>query len=194
MKIVVLDGFKSTSKLEESLISNLDSSKHTYHYFKMIDYNILPCTSCGSCNENTPGICILNDEYETIISKIAKTDLLILFTPITYGGYSSALKKIIDRFMTIGTPFYIVKNNTMLHKMRYDISNLLCIGELDNSLHFYDKSISSFKLLANRNAINMNLKLETYVYDKNESSLEINFKDFFEKQYVYSIDYEVNHV
>lgn len=194
MKVVVLDGFKESSPMENILTTSLDLSRESFSYFKLNNYNILPCISCGSCNEDTPGICILKDDYEIIIRKLAECDLMIFLSPITFGTYSSSLKKIVDRFMTLSTAFYTVKGGILLHKMRYDFMNLITIGEIDKSLVFSDKSISSFKLLSSRNALNMNLKLDCFIYDKKDSDIKGDFDNFIKKS---TLDFkicEVKHV
>lgn len=195
MNIVILDGFNEISIMENILIDNLKNSNHTYHYYKINDFDILPCSSCGSCNEVTPGKCLLKDDHEIIIEKIALCDSLVFLTPIKYGGYSSSLKKILDRLMTIGTPFYCVKNGVLLHKMRYEIKNLLTIGEIDKSLYYANQSINSFNLLSSRNALNMNLEVDTFIYDTNDKVETIydSFKSFINTDLSFYKDSEVQY-
>ena len=180
MKIVILDGFDNESLMQNVIKDTLDNKTFTYNYFKLCDYKISPCSSCASCNEKTPGRCTINVEHESIIKEIANCDLLVFLTPIRYGAYSSTLKKIIDRFMLIGTPLYTVKKGFLLHKMRYTLKGMLTIGEIDKTLHYSYKSIKSFELLSNRNALNMNLKVDTFVYDAKDAThnLKSNFVHF----------------
>ena len=107
MNIVILDGFNEISIMEDVLKNTFENTKHNYHYFKIKDFDILPCSSCGSCNEASPGKCVLKDDHEIIIEKVALCDSLIFLTPIKYGGYSSTLKKILDKFMIIGDSIII---------------------------------------------------------------------------------------
>lgn len=181
MDFVILDGFDKPSHMKDIIENTLTRYGYTFEYFTLKEMNILPCLSCGSCNERTPGKCILDDEHENVIRSIARCKSLVFLTPIRYGGYSSTLKKMLDRFMTLGTPFYMVKNNLLLHKMRYDIENILTIGEIDTSLESSLKSTQSFKLLSNRNALNMQTNIDTYIFDSKEelSNLKNKFEQFF---------------
>lgn len=173
MSFVVLDGFKEDSPIESILRRKFDETKTTYDYFKLNDLNILPCRSCGSCGIRTPGKCVLDDDIAVIMKAVAKSKSLIFLTPIRYGGYSSALKKIVDRLTLISLPLYIVKDGHLLHPMRYDIKFLFCIGEIEKELAGQE---NCFNLLVERNAINMLVKKDTYIYRKNEDIAKLEDK------------------
>ncbi len=178
MNTVVLDGFDEKSQIEDILKNSPLNGSGNFDYFKISNYNILPCLSCGSCCDKTPGQCLIDDDHKVIIEKIALSDKLIFLSPIRYGGYSSNLKKILDRLMLLGTPFYTVKNGNLLHKMRYDLKDLISIGEIDFSLNYADEAIEAFKLLSERNAINMHMNCSSYIYDKNQDASQL--KDRFD--------------
>ena len=75
-----------------------------------------------------------------------------MLTPIRFGGYSSQLKKAVDRTMSMGLPFYIVKNGHLLHAMRYGNKSLLAIGLAEENLRGQEEN---FRTLVTRNALNM---------------------------------------
>jgi len=163
LSTVFLDGYENESRIANKLIDRLKDKKVSYDYFRMKDYNILPCRSCGSCGVKTPGRCVLKDDFSIIMKSVARCRNIVLLTPIRFGGYSATLKKIIDRFMLIGKPLYIVKEGHLLHPMRYGIKRLVGIGGMDN------KSIEQqkcFELLLERNAINMQLDLKTLIHNE----------------------------
>lgn len=173
MSFVILDGFKDNSPVESILRKKLDENKTAYDYFKLNNMNILPCKSCGSCGDRTPGRCVLDDDIAVIMKAVAKSSTLIFLSPIRYGGYSSTLKKIVDRLMLIGLPLYMVKDGHLLHPMRYDIKFLLGIGEIDKELVGQD---SCFKLLVERNAMNMLVDSKTCIYNKNDDITKLEKK------------------
>jgi len=67
---------------------------------------IKSCIGCFRCWDTTPGICsgVKGDTGEEIKKEVVNSDLLIFLTPITFGGYSSELKKIIERMLGILHP------------------------------------------------------------------------------------------
>jgi len=48
---------------------------------------------CFGCWNKTPGTCVMKDDSAKIAKAVVNSDLLIFLTPITFGGYSSELKK-----------------------------------------------------------------------------------------------------
>jgi multimeric flavodoxin WrbA len=55
------------------------------------------CVGCFNCWFVTPGECVFNDYGRELAKRICQSDLLIIFSPVTFGSYSSYAKKIIDR-------------------------------------------------------------------------------------------------
>ncbi|MHA2001037.1 MAG: hypothetical protein ACTSVU_02975 [Promethearchaeota archaeon] len=54
---------------------------------------------------------------------------MIYFTPITFGGYSSTLKKALDRQICILSPYFRKVNGEIHHKKRYNkYPSLIGIG------------------------------------------------------------------
>jgi hypothetical protein len=84
--------------------------------------------------------------------------------------------------MILGTPFYMVKDGYLLHKMRYDIKSLVAIGQIDFSLDYADDSIKNFKLIADRNALNMQITSNTIIYN-NENDLITKFENIINENY-----------
>ncbi|KAB3536039.1 NAD(P)H-dependent oxidoreductase [Alkaliphilus pronyensis] len=156
MDWVILDGSSkdniSARRVTDLLTRNLENKKITYNYFDLEDMNILACTGCGSCGSKTPGRCGFEDEIPSIIKAIANSKGIILLTPITFGGYSSLLKKAVDKFTLIGLPLYTVKNGNLLHPMRYGYHNLIGVGVGKDTT---EGQKQAFKLLIERNALNM---------------------------------------
>ena len=80
-------------------------------------------------------------------------DLTIFLTPITFGGYSSELKKAVDRLICLISPFFTRIDGEVHHHARYDrYPALVGVGILPAS-HPVQEQI--FHTLIGRNAINM---------------------------------------
>lgn len=165
MSIVVFDAFE-----RENLISGLTEAALSNHQtdsriFKLKDMNIKPCRSCGGCGYKSPGKCIIDDDIHELMRAFARCSVLIFLTPIRFGGYSSLLKKAVDKMMPMGTPFYEVKNGHLLHPMRYGHKLLLGIGLAEKEIEGQEKN---FRLLIDRNALNMQFSQKTLIVNKTE--------------------------
>jgi multimeric flavodoxin WrbA len=92
-------------------------------------------------------------DTDEIAAAAVHSDLTIYLTPVTFGGYSSQLKKILDRFVLLILPFFKTVNGETHHVPRYlKRPVLLVIGTLPQ----HDaESEAVFTSLVERNAINM---------------------------------------
>jgi hypothetical protein len=121
------------------------------HILKEIE--IAPCTGCFGCWIKTPGECVIDDAGRGISANIVQNEILIFITPVTFGGYSSELKKALDRMISVIMPHFKRVNGEIHHKPRYDrYPNLLAFGFLPNSNPDQERT---FKTLMERNAINL---------------------------------------
>ncbi len=108
---------------------------------------------CFVCWIKTPGICVRDDIARKVARDVVQSDVLIYITPVTFGGYSSELKKALDRNIPIILPFFQKIKGEIHHKARYDhYPNLLVIGYLDKPNPEYEET---FNFLVGRNALNM---------------------------------------
>ena len=173
MKAVILNGSNNDknllNKVEEITVKELRKNNWEVKNFELRNKNIATCTGCFRCWIKTPGQCIINDEGREITKTVARSDLLILLSPITFGGYSYNLKKIIDRLIPNLLPFFTKINGEIHHKYRYEKSpKLLAIGYLPKH---DEESEKIFKMLLSRNALNMNSPANyTEIITSNESN------------------------
>ncbi len=116
------------------------------------DKKIGPCRGCFNCWVKTPGQCIIKDGAQEVVQKIVNKDLLIYLTPITFGGYSYHLKKVLDRSIGIILPFFRKVKGEVHHKMRYtQYPYLLGVG-IDYSDERNNAQL--FEKLIERNSLN----------------------------------------
>ncbi len=180
MKSVILDAMEIENHIEGTLKELLIKKNESFSYFKLKNMNILPCRSCASCCYKTPGKCVFQDDMPEILKAVANSDIIVLVTPIRFGGYSSQLKKAIDKLCLIGMPLYIVKNSHMLHPMRYGNKSLLGIGMADGDIH---GQVENFQQLVGSNALNMQLNHKTLVFKKNDTlhKLETQLQNIYQE-------------
>ncbi len=174
MSVVILNGFQNHYEwdfLHEKLEPLLLEKNENCYTHELEALNIKPCRSCDSCGHRTPGECTLDDDMHDVLRDIAKSKAVILLTPITFGGYSSQLKKAWDRTMLLGLPLYIVKEGHLLHPMRYGDKALIAIGVIEDDVPGQEEN---FKLTLERNALNMQSSYhKALIYKANSSKEEI---------------------
>ena len=108
--IVILDGSGNDDDYVVNPFSTLiDVLKHNndnIRSYRLNQITLAHCIGCFGCWIKTPGICVSADEGREILQSIIQSDTTILFTPVTFGGYSSTLKILVDRFIPIVLPFF----------------------------------------------------------------------------------------
>jgi NADPH-dependent FMN reductase len=111
------------------------------------------CLGCFECWTKTPGLCRIDDAGREIARSAIESDLAVYLTPITFGGYSSELKKAMDRIICLISPFFRRVDGEVHHRARYDRYPALAgIGVLP-APHAEQERI--FQALVGRNAINL---------------------------------------
>jgi multimeric flavodoxin WrbA len=94
---------------------------------------------------------VIDDDGRETTRKAIQSDLLVFLTPVTFGGYSSELKKAIDRTIPISLPYFESYKGQIHHKKRYKkYPKLLVIGVQEPGL----EGEETFLALAERNRLN----------------------------------------
>jgi len=155
--ILVLDGSGSDDK---DLPPILDVLSHTLkadgaqvRAISLRDMKLAHCLGCFDCWVKTPGICVEADAGREIAKAIVRSDVTVFFTPVTFGGYSPELKKMVDRLVQIASPFFQLDHGEVHHPPRYEhLPRLVVVGV---QRHANPQEAHIFKTLAGRNAINL---------------------------------------
>ncbi len=71
------------------------------------DFKINPCTGCFDCWTKTPGRCVLEDDMEPILKRLAKTDLVVLAQPLYVGGLPGLTQTFLDRCAPLWEPWLV---------------------------------------------------------------------------------------
>jgi multimeric flavodoxin WrbA len=156
-KVTILDGSRKddieAGIAGETLCSELTGKGVRFTHWKLRDIQIAPCIGCFKCWVNTPGECVFDDQQRKIYADLASSDTIVIITPITFGGYSSELKKGMDRFIPILLPFFRKYNGETHHPSRSGKPwNLIGIGTLPAK---DGEKESLFRDLVRRNSLNM---------------------------------------
>jgi multimeric flavodoxin WrbA len=138
--------------IQKILVKELRSAGWSSEPILLNKVEIRSCIGCFKCWDTTPGICIQKDEAQDIVQKIIQSDLVIFLTPLTFGGYSSELKKIIERMLGLLQPGVLIINGETHHLKRYErYPSLLAIGVTETK---DDEEKQIFKTLIDRHSLN----------------------------------------
>ena len=115
------------------------------------DGQYAPCQGCFGCWTKHPAECGMKDSLHQVCRVIGQADELVTVTKNLYGGYSAAVKNVLDRSIGTSTPFSTYRGGQMHHTLRYGRHGLwrvLVYGEITEAEQ------ETFRLLAARNAVN----------------------------------------
>lgn len=156
-KVVIWNGSKPENTVAKLIYESFDraltKSGCETQTIQLDNVDIAPCKGCFHCWIKTPGECIRNDYGRETTRMFVQSDLLIAITPITFGGYSSILKKAFDRIIPSILPFFTRIQGETHHQARYEKNpRFLMIGILPQK---HERKEEIFKRLFYRNVLNM---------------------------------------
>ena len=115
------------------------------------DGKYAPCQGCFHCWTKTPAACEMKDVLHEICRVIGQADDLVIVTENWYGGYSPAVKNILDRAIGASTPLSTYRGGEMHHTLRYGKHGawtVLVYGDTSEG------EKETWKLMVKRNAVN----------------------------------------
>ncbi len=125
-------------------------------YTRALVLHRTPVAYCQGCFESwthTPGVCKTNDAGREIAAAFIASHIVVLLTPVTFGGYSSELKKALDRIVGLVSPLFMRIGGEVHHRPRYErYPGLLALGVMPEAQP-EDERI--FHTLVGRTALNM---------------------------------------
>lgn len=138
--------------IQKILVEELGRAGWSTEPILLNEVNIRSCIGCFKCWDTTPGLCVQKDEAQEIVQKIIQSDLVIFLTPLTFGGYSSELKKIIERMLGLLQPATTIIKGETHHLKRYErYPSLLALG-VTETRHNDEEQI--FNNLIERHSLN----------------------------------------
>jgi multimeric flavodoxin WrbA len=190
MKTVIFNGAKeddlTIKAIENTIADQLTEKGWEVEPIELRNMQIAACVGCLGCWLKTPGTCVINDDGRETTRKAIQSDLMIWLTPVTFGGYSSELKKAIDRILPIMLPYFESYHGQIFHKMRYKKSpNLLVIGVQEPGVDYEE----TFMALAGRNQLNFRLPAyaaSVFQRDKNPETIPAFVEQLLKKVEVIS--------
>ena len=186
MKAVILDGSNKNDltgqHVSNALTAELEARGWEIEHLQLCETKIGNCAGDFFCWIRNPGLCNVNDANRLIAASIANCQLLVYLTPITFGGYSSSLKKMVDHQIQNVLPFFQQVNGETHHQKRYPTyPDFLAIGWMDQP---DAQSESIFRHLAYRNSINFYAKkfvAGVALADQTESQIQSSVRTWLDE-------------
>ncbi len=149
-----LPGDETVAPVEEALLALLREAGSEVRGYSMRDVPLAHCQGCFECWTTSPGLCKTDgDAGREIAEAMIGSDLMVLLTPITFGGYSSEIKKAMDRSICLVLPFFRRVDGEVHHRRRYPgYPALAAVGVLGAPDEEQERI---FRTLVERNARNM---------------------------------------
>lgn len=172
MKALLLNGSLKKDldidKIQSLIIEELERNRFDIESILLRQVNLAACQGCFDCWVKSPGECRTDDYGREVAKKMVQSNLIIHLTPITFGGYSSELKKVIDRFIPTILPFFTKRDGETHHTYRYpNRASIIVVGFLEQT---DDEKELTFKELVYRNSLNMGAPIhEALIYFKNQN-------------------------
>ena len=131
---------------------------------------IQKCVGCFGCWLKTPGECVIHDGYESMGRLLGQTDRLTIISKCSFGGYSSFVKNVIDRCISISLPYFTLRKGEMHHKSRY--RNHIRLNVFFYGEDMSDNEKATAQEFAAANALNMNGVLESVQFAKHSNDFK----------------------
>ncbi len=132
------------------------------------DGRYAPCQGCFRCWTRNPATCDLSDSLQEMCRVLGTADDLVIITENWYGGYSPAVKNIIDRSIGQSTPLSTYRDMEMHHCLRYGRHNKLKViayGDMTG------KEEATWELMTERNAVNQGYKTHEFIHVENREDI-----------------------
>jgi multimeric flavodoxin WrbA len=156
MKAILLDGSQANDntgeRLRAALTAQLQAQGWNVEHIVLREKKIGPCAGDFFCWVRSPGVCNVDDDNRAIAAAIVASDLMVYLTRVTFGGYSSALKSMVDHQIQNISPFFAnIESETHHHKRYQKYPDFLAVGWMDAP---EQQSEIVFRHLLQRNALN----------------------------------------
>jgi hypothetical protein len=157
MKATILNGARAgdaaVGAINDTMMDELTRQGWQVESLALRELKMAYCLGCFECWTKTPGLCRMDDDARDVATAMIGSDLVIYLTPVTFGGYSSDLKRAVDRCICLVAPFFTTIEGEVHHRPRYTrYPALVGIGVLPGP---DPEQEQLFKTLVGRNALNL---------------------------------------
>ena len=156
MKAILLNGSSENDatgeRIRVALTDELGVNGWDVSHVQLCDEKIGNCAGDFFCWIRNPGMCNVADVNRSLAAEIINSDLMVYLTPVTFGGYSYQLKKLVDHQIQNIEPFFAKVAGETHHQKRYPhYPDFLAVGWMEQT---DPQQEAIFRHLAQRNAVN----------------------------------------
>jgi multimeric flavodoxin WrbA len=142
MKIIIHD-------LNEQDFSSLGVTGNDIEVINAND-KFAPCTGCSGCWFKTPGTCKTNDGLKNFGALSGNSEEMVIISKNCYGGYSEAVKRVLDRSVPACLPFFTYRSGKIKHRPRYNVKRKCLTVFLYGDFLEIEKDAAERMVAANR--------------------------------------------
>jgi hypothetical protein len=141
--------------LHDALVEGLSAGGWDVDDWTLRDAKMAWCSGCFGCWVKTPGECVYKDASHEGDQRASRADLLVILTPVTFGGYSAEAKKALDHMIGIHLPYLKKLGADTHHPPRYERRHdLLAVGTVPPG-QGGGVEAETFRRLVARNILNL---------------------------------------
>ncbi|MFH0796811.1 MAG: flavodoxin family protein [Candidatus Omnitrophota bacterium] len=111
MKVLGINGSPriggNTDIILDKVLEGASTAGSTIEKVGLNTLKFVPCQECSQAPDD--GICIINDDLQSVYLKIAQSDAIVLASPIFFGSVSAQTKMMIDRYQCLWRAKYLLK-------------------------------------------------------------------------------------
>jgi len=134
---------KMVDDLGQNMYREIEKARQDIKHFCVGNMRVEPCYACRGCEEKTYKRCVIRDDADLILPFLVRSETIVIFTSIVFGGYSFPVKRVVDRFNLLARVHYDFRDGE-LKSGKYSGVNYYVIG-LQDSPH--TEEIKVFKQL-----------------------------------------------
>ncbi|MBM3133433.1 MAG: flavodoxin family protein [Chloroflexi bacterium] len=108
-------GKGNTALILNPFLEGLKEAGAEVDLFYVTKLSLSPCRGCFSCWLRTPGQCAQKDDIEWLMPKMREADIVVYASPVYCYGITGPMKNLIDRMVSIASPFMEVVDGRSRH-------------------------------------------------------------------------------
>ena len=122
MKALILNGanahWEKAGTVDAAVSAQLSARGYDITRHDLAALEIPECKGDFGCWTVTPGACVQPGPHRDVARDLIQSDLVVWLTPVTFGGYSSALKRQLDHCVPLISPRFATLDGETHHEPR----------------------------------------------------------------------------
>lgn len=83
--------------LADEFVNGAIAAGHFVEKLSLMDQTLQFCKGCLACQNTKTGHCVMQDDADRIVTKMAKADVIVFATPVYFYEMSGQMKTLLDR-------------------------------------------------------------------------------------------------